>query len=72
LFAQRKRIKRKGSQSLAASLLIRDADYLALLAKSGRFGKSHSLYPLAGYSAESFLPFFAVLLSFVKWHFSIN
>jgi hypothetical protein len=64
--------KENESKERAANHLIRDADYLALLAKSGRFGKSHSLYPLAGYSAESFLPFFAVLLSFVKWHFFIN
>jgi len=39
LFAQRKRIKRKGSQSLDPQ----NADYLALLEKSGRFGKSLAL-----------------------------
>ena len=41
------------------------ADYLALLIKSGRFGKSIL-------SAESFFPFFTVLLSFVKWLENIN
>jgi len=60
LHAQRKRIKRKGSQSLDPQY----ADYLALLAKNGRFEKSIL-------SAESFLPLFAVLLSCVKWHFSM-
>jgi len=57
VWVQRKRIKRKGSQSLAASLLIRNMRI------------TWSLYPLAGYSAESFLALFTVLLSFVKWHF---
>jgi hypothetical protein len=56
LLAQRKRIKRKGSPSLDPQY----ADYLALLTKSRRFGKSIL-------SAESFLPLFAVLLSCVKW-----
>jgi hypothetical protein len=55
---QRKRIKRKGSQSLDPQY----TDYLALLAKSGRFGKSIL-------SAESSLPLFTVLLGCVKLHF---
>jgi len=50
LFAQRKRTKRKGSLALGPP----SANCPALLAKSERFGKSQSLYPLAGYSAESF------------------
>jgi len=54
--------ERKGSRSLAVLLLIPlKRDFLALLAKSGRFGKSIL-------SAESFYPLLAVLLSFVKWH----
>jgi hypothetical protein len=39
LLAQRKRIKRKGSLSLDPQY----ADFLALLVKSGRFGKSLAL-----------------------------
>ena len=44
--------ERKCSRSLAAALLA--FGFPALLVKSGRFGKSRSLYPLAGCSAESF------------------
>jgi hypothetical protein len=43
------------------------ADYPALLAKSGRFGKSRSLYPLVGCSAKTYFPLFPVLLGCVKW-----
>ena len=47
---QQRNGERKDSLPLGPAL----RDYPVLLAKSGRFGKSRSLHPLAGYSAESF------------------
>jgi hypothetical protein len=45
----------KNEPKKAANHLAFDAP--ALLTKSSRLGKSQSLYPLAGYSAESFFCF---------------
>jgi len=60
--------ERKGSLSLAVSLLVRFAEFPAfmppcgvLLAKSGRFGKSHFML------RRIVFPPFAPLLGCVKW-----